>query len=248
MRSTIHIVILAAAAGGLTPLVARADGYDLTTPGSQAAVSGALFQTADFQPAGTGYIQSFVRIQGAGVERGYNTSARPLAFDENSSPNFTRDVQLKDLGVTVVGGIVYANFGLDINQTSSSGRYLSLDDVKIYVSSAGQKTGSDLAALGSKVFDLDTSSDNWIRLDATNSHGSGQGDMTMLVPLALFTGAGATPDSFITLYSQFGVHDAANSGFEEWTTRGPGAPVVPAPATGLLALAGATVGLSRRRR
>src|SRR5262245_26776844 len=68
--------------------------FDLTTRGSNFVINGAIFQQSDMQPTGTGHIDSFLRIQGAAahgeVQEGYNTDARPLQFDENKSPNFTR--------------------------------------------------------------------------------------------------------------------------------------------------------------
>ena len=63
---------------------------DLTTAGASAELdNGAIVQQTDAQPTGTGFIQSFVRIQGAasggGSQEGYNTDGRPLQFDEKAS-------------------------------------------------------------------------------------------------------------------------------------------------------------------
>src|SRR5205814_1742512 len=66
---------------------------DLTTHGSYGEVGDGLFRQYDAQPTGTGVIQSFVRLQGRGnqaVTQGYNTDHRPVQFDENTSPQFTR--------------------------------------------------------------------------------------------------------------------------------------------------------------
>ncbi len=63
---------------------------DLTAAGSAGQVNGAQFRQTDAQPTGTGLINSFVRIQGAGVEAGYNTDARPLQFQEKGGQKFTR--------------------------------------------------------------------------------------------------------------------------------------------------------------
>src|SRR5262245_2727183 len=72
---------------------------DLTTAGATAELDNeAIVQQTDAQPTGTGYIRAFVRVQGAapggGSEEGYNTEARPLQFDENKSPQFTRSLTL----------------------------------------------------------------------------------------------------------------------------------------------------------
>src|SRR5262245_17204786 len=75
---------------------------DLTTPMSSGVVNGARFETADFRSAGTGVIQSFVRVQANGTEQGYNTSGRPVAFNENTSPNFTRNLTYGDIPSRVI--------------------------------------------------------------------------------------------------------------------------------------------------
>src|SRR5262245_21293305 len=109
---------------------------DLTAAGANGAINGALFQQCDAQPTGTGYIRSFVRVQGANagasVEHGYNTDARPLQFDENNSPQFTRSLRLGDVPLTSNGGTLYREFLLDINQKSSA-PLLSLAELRIYV-------------------------------------------------------------------------------------------------------------------
>jgi hypothetical protein len=118
-------------------------------------LNGALFQRADFRPAGTGFIDSFVRIQtNDPVEQGYNTSGRPLAFDENNSPNFTRNLTFGEVPTVTVNGTAYKEFLLDINQTNSS-PLLSLDQLKIFTSAIGSQTTTDVNSLGTLRYDLD---------------------------------------------------------------------------------------------
>jgi hypothetical protein len=166
-------------------------------------------------------IQSFVRVQTrhdeAGVEQGYNTDARPLQFDENNSPQFTRSLQLGSVPRVVIDGVVYRVFLLDVNQKSSQAQ-LSLDELRLYVGNRPDLTGYDattkqLAGL-SPVYDLNADGPNWVKLNARLNSGSGSGDMTFLVPDSVFGGADLS--SFIYLYSKFGVHAGANGGFEEW--------------------------------
>jgi len=191
---------------------------DLTTPGSSGFVNGALFQQSDAQPTGTGHIQSFLRIQGASahdeVQQGYNTDARPLQFDENKSPNFTRALRLSDLPVVNIGGVLYREFLLDINQKSSQ-PLLSLDQVQVFLGDSPTLSGYDPAtgqlAGRPAVYDLDAGGDNWVLLDYRLNSGSGSGDMLMYVPDALFAGA-----AYVYLYSRFGEHFAGNAGFQEW--------------------------------
>src|SRR5258708_28479683 len=82
---------------------------DLTARNSTAsAPSGAMVEQANDQPTGTGVIRSFLRVQapasGGTSEQGYNTDARPLQFDENKSPQFTRSLRASEVPLVLVGG------------------------------------------------------------------------------------------------------------------------------------------------
>lgn len=190
---------------------------DLTTGGSEGTVAAALFKQTDTQPTGTGVISSFVRIHGTGVESGYNTDARPLQFQENSSPKFTRSLRLSDVPVVVVDGVGYRQFLLDINQKSAS-PLLSLDQLKIFAGDRGNLTGYDLAsgrlAGLDAVYNLDAGGDNTVLMNASLNSGSGSGDVVVLIPDARF--ALAAGDPFVYLYSSFGATAGGNGGFEEW--------------------------------
>lgn len=198
----------------LTPAV-----VDLTTHGSSGWVNDALFQQFDARPTGTGKIDSFLRIQGASskgaVQQGFNTSTRPLQYDENKSPNFTRDLLASNVPVVNIGGVNYREFLLDINQKSSQ-PYLSLDSLKVFVTDAATKAaGFDVTTgkLGTAdpVYDLDANGDNWVKMDYRLNTGSGSGDVLFYVPDALFSGG-----DYVTVYSKFGEHFASNAGFQEW--------------------------------
>jgi hypothetical protein len=192
---------------------------DLTTAGAFGEINGAIYRQFSPQPTGTGFIDSFVRLQakgaGAQTEQGYNTDARPLQFDENRSPQFTRSLLLSSVPLVDIGGVTYREFLLDINQKASQ-PYLSLDHLRLYQGNAPDVTGYDattnlLAGL-SPVYDMTAGGDNWVQLNARLSHGSGSGDMLLYVPNSDFTGSA----SYVYLYSNFGAHYMANSGFEEW--------------------------------
>jgi hypothetical protein len=217
---------------------------DLTTPEAEAPLAdGALVQQTDAQPTGTGYIRSFVRVQGAssggGSEQGYNTDGRPLQFDEKSSAQFTRSLTLGQVPVVTVDGTEYREFLLDINQKSSSA-ILSLDEVRVFLGGAGDLTGYDATAktLGglSAVWDMDGEGDVSVKLDARLNSGSGSGDMLLLIPNSVFENE--DPNSFLYLYSKFGGESwgTANGGFEEWAVRA--APPATPPSTGTASLSG----------
>ncbi len=198
---------------------------DLTTHGSSGTVNGAIFQQSDAQPTGSGVIHSFVRLQtNAATEQGYNTDGRPLQFDENKSPVFTRSLKVGDVPLVSVGGVLYREFLLDVNQKASA-PLISLDQLRLYVGDTPNATGYDattkqLAGMD-PVYDLDAGGDNWVQLNYRLNSGSGSGDMTVLIPATLL---GSDPGRYVYLYSAFGENRAANSGFEEWSVRALSAP------------------------
>ena len=114
---------------------------DLSAQGSSGTINGALYQQFTVQPTGTGVIDSFVRVQSnAGVEQGYNTDFRPLEFDENNSPNFTRSLLLSAVPVVGVNGTNYREFLLDVNEAASKSE-VTLEQVQIYLGAAGTLIG-----------------------------------------------------------------------------------------------------------
>jgi hypothetical protein len=218
---------------------------DLTHPSAASSVSanGFIAQFTPAQPTGTGVIQSFVRIQGAasggGSEQGYNTSARPLQFDENNSPQFTRDLTVGQVPVVNVNGVNYRQFLLDINQKASS-PLLSVDEVRIFLDGKAGDTGYNptthtLAGIA-PVFDLDAGpqGDVSVLLNSSLNNGSGSGDMFLLVPDSAF--ANADLNTHVYLYSKMGAQSgaSANGGFEEWSVRTNGTTNALPPGTGSL--------------
>jgi hypothetical protein len=194
---------------------------DLSTTGSFGGINGAIFAQDDTQPAGSGAIDSFVRLQskhgGDGVAQGYNTDARPVQFDEKTSPVFTRSLPLSEIPLINAGGTMYREFMLDVNQTNST-PLLSLDELRIYTASAGNLTGYDPSSLqlagNSPIYDMGAG--NWIQLNSGLNPGSGIANMVALIPDSLFTG------NYVYLYSKFGVNLPTHGGYEEWAVQGNG--------------------------
>jgi hypothetical protein len=199
--------------------------FDLTAVGSQATVGGVMFQQGSVQPAGSGVFDAFVRIHalgGRGSEQGYNTDARPLEFDENNSPTFTRSLPLSTVPLVTLNGTNYRVFLLDINQKASS-PLVSLDQLQIFVGASGNLTGYSSRSLAGlpAIFDLnpDGSNTNWVSLDGRLNQGLGKSDMALLVPDSLLATAASnlgalSPEVYI--FSRFGDHFATNGGFEQW--------------------------------
>jgi len=249
---------------------------NLTTVGSSGAINGAIFAQTEQQPTGTGFIDSFSRLQANSLEEGFNTNGTP-PYDEKAG-SFTHAIQLSSLApVTNVpgqGSTPFYEFLLDINQTSSN-NLLNLNRLQIWgaasptlgasaynfgangsFDSTGNTNGSTgTLAGGTKVYDIDTGTDNGVLLNYSLNSGSGSGDMFLYVPVAAFNIPNISPTSFLYLYSAFGNPNASNDGFEEWAahTGSAGVPFnAPAPSTlGLTLSAGiafALVGLYRFRR
>lgn len=238
----------------LIAIGASADIIDLTTSAASGTLNGGIFVQANAQPTGSGFINSFVRVNpgGSGLfEQGYNTDGRlagnQLQYDENTSPSFTRALLLSAVPtVTCSGGNIsgcidganYREFSLDINQTNSD-PLLSLNRVVILQRGAGDLVDATLAkgtALGAiggdgtglfatllnNLLVYDSGAGNRVDLNYSLEGGSGNGDMRMYIPDALFSGVG----QFVFLYSEFGGSGIeppfqGNDGYEEWSVRSP---------------------------
>ena len=251
-------VLSVAAVGLFVAFASRADVVNLTSPHSSGTINGAVFSTSIPHAAGTGLRQSLVRIRHNGIESGYNTSIPGHMFGRDEvGGEFTRDLALGEVGTIESGGAEYYQFFLDINEpTSASHRTLSVDDLRIYTSETAHTDYKlILGDLGTLRYGMDVGMDSRVELDGGLNPqlqgpggGSGAGDMVMLVPVSMF--AGATPDTFVYLYSRFGNTQEADGGFEEWWTRNPELTPLPAGlwlgAGGLGGVAGLSV-LRRRR-
>ncbi len=236
---------------GLMAQSGRAATLDFTPSGLQTGtINGALFEEIDpSYPAGSGVIDSFVRIQqtgSAGPEQGYNTDARPVQFDEKTDSVHTHTIRLADLQPVTIGGVEYYQFLLDINEPNGGTKsLLSLTQLQVFASSQGDLGASgklydsishDFGALATKLYDMNAGGAGRVLLDDTNA-GSGRADMVFSVPVSAFAGLDPATTS-IYLFSHFGDVIGGESGyqdqggFEEWAARLRRTPRHPLPPRG----------------
>lgn len=212
--------LLSALGAGALSLVfsasASAAFLDCTVECDEISFDGAIWSTNDNQATGTGLIQSFVRISGNDlIVDGHNTSGRKLLNDENSSPQFTRDLLLSDVPLVDIGGTLYYEFLLDINQTKKDS-LLALSGVEICIDSdPGLLEANGCPGATTK---YTMTAGNYVLMDYKLNSGSGSGDLFMYIPLSTLGAAGT---NYVYLYSVFGspAPYGNNDGFEEWAVR-----------------------------
>ncbi len=259
---------------GMFSITAQAGFVDLTSatnfPNNSGTINGAIFMQMDAKAQGTGNIDPFLRIQATGTESGYNlgpegtfnnhpkppTAFKPLNDKDEGGSAYNHVLLSSTIPVVNVGGTDYLEFTLDIHESdSATGRYLSMDELKIFQSTSGTLT--DPRGLPT-IYNLDGSpdGDSTVFLNAKLNGGSGEGDMLMFIPSDLFT------DPYVYLYCKFGASTytgipgnptgdwSSDSTFEEWAVRrGTTPPLIPAPGAILLGGIGICfVGWLRRRR
>ena len=224
-----------------TPSVQAVTVLDLTTDDASGFIGSAFYLQTDPQATGTGVIMAFVKISesgsphqdtnGAGVEEGYNTRVNNV-FDNTNENTHNHEITLADVPVVDIGGTLYREFLLDINQHNChdpkggppcTTKFLSLDEIQVFLSGTANQSVESFTAGGlvdfadeTFVYRMDDGMDNWAKLNYALNTGSGSGDVFLYVPDSLFPGDAS---QFVYLYSKFGMNFVNNDGFEEWAVR-----------------------------
>jgi hypothetical protein len=228
--------------------VAQATVLDLGSSGS-GSVNGAIFQTNNDHPTGTGVYDPFLTVQNSPWEQGYNSSVGN--FDTKREPQWNHEIQFSDLQTTTINGIAYFGFSVDVNEPGGGKSGISLDGLSVWTSSSLQSSTSTDAngffngSLGTLRYSL---GNNQVLYDDQNT-GSGGGDINIYIPASFFAGTQAS--DYIYVYQRWGNTDGSQGGFEETALIRGLAPVPEMsaifPIVGLIVAVGSTSVLRRRR-
>ncbi len=217
----------AAIAFSLTsPVAALADGgtYDIQIPNRKgfaeattqdgAIVSYIGDSNTTFGSSGSGIFDSFVRLQGAPTEQGYNTDGA-VQFNTKAG-TFTRSMLVSEIPLVTVNGNEYWEIFCDTNEGNSA-KKVSLDKFEVYFTDNPALTGYPFALTPEYAFD------GAILMNDVNQ-GSGRGDLRYLVPVTTIPpgceyGAVSGCDTYFVLYSKWGGTFPSEGGFEEWKVK-----------------------------
>src|SRR5262249_15671008 len=141
--------------------------------------------------SGTGIYNTFLAIRdNDGNELGFNTDDTPPidASNPNLDQSKTHAVLLSTVPVTIVNGVEYYEFRLDLNQSNSNPTgQISLDAFKIYASSSATIESKTVLNTQPVVYDMDAGGNNTLLLSEVST-GSGTDDYAVFVPAANFAG------------------------------------------------------------
>lgn len=251
-KSILALLMSVSLASATTTLNLLVDGADT---GVQAGNIGGTFRAVQIPDGstGTGVIDSFLRVQAKEIdgktkgkdavpltepyEHGFNTSAGTPLNDKAGI--FTRSLLLTEVPIVDVGGTLYRQFLLDINQTGSDPR-ISLTQLQLFQQkgdfsqvkgdidptqfSVAQVVGGTSVMTNNyagsvEIFRMSSGAADaffTIEMDFSLNSGSGFGDIYFYVNADAFITDGSRPN--LVLYSRFGQPGphGTNDGFEEW--------------------------------
>lgn len=208
---------------------------DLRAAGSSTTIGGVIFRDSANIGSGTGGYNTFLALQdnndAGSSEAAFNSDdTSPI---EPSNPELdlakSQTVLLANIPVTIVGGVQYYEFRIDLNEANSDPNgQISLDKFIIKTAPATTTilTKTDFDTLTTLRYDMDaaaTGGDRTLLLSEVST-GSGTDDYAVFVPVANFTGVDPATTN-LYLYVQFGAEEGdyqAQAGFEEISTQNAG--------------------------
>lgn len=237
-------------------------------------LGGALYRDPSVDgSAGSGVFRDLYRISPSGqatTEQGFN---RAGTMDTSVPNGFDPYLKFGEL-IQDASQSSYI-FVIDINESNNAtDRYLSVDDLKIWVGGTSDPTtlpnslSSAMTTLGVPAYDMNPSGQqNFVLLDATLSSGSGGGDLFVFVPKSFFP-QNTAANANIYIYTKLGGFAGA-AGFGAGSTQeqvsipgktinggtlttistiDSGVVIIPEPSTLTVLLTAGLFGLRRRRR
>jgi hypothetical protein len=155
---------------------------------------------------GVGNSKVFLTVQNNGAEKGYNTEG-VTQFD--TTPSGTTALPLSEVPLVSIGGTLYREFGLTVNQTGGNPT-ISLNQIQLFLGATGTQTGYS-AGLGTQIWNWESSATESLTV---KDYTPGQSDLELLlfVPNSVFTG----PNQFVYLYMEAGMPAGSNDGPEKW--------------------------------
>jgi hypothetical protein len=205
----IRVAVLLAAVAALVGASAANAAFppiDMTTAGTTttSAVDGVIWTNTNLiQSSGTGVIEPFLRWQANNTETGMNTDVPP-PYDTKAGI-WTHSITLGQLGIVNKGGTDYYVFTLDINEPNQDAAFLTLNEMRIYTTSAGGSLADEpavIAAGASLRYNLDGTVDQTIYTDYRVSNtGSGESDLDFYIPTSFFAGAASTDNIYFVVNS-----------------------------------------------
>jgi len=193
---------------------------DLSTTGAQVTANSAIFKQTAAVP--TSDFDTFLQLQAAGTEEGYNTDARPFQLNQVGDLTVTRSLKLADVPVVNIGGTNYRQFFLDVNETTRNPQ-ITLEELRIYLAEAPNLTGynsktKSLSGRGA-AWDMDGAGNVSVKLNAQLNAATGMGDAYVYIPSAFFGSS-----TYVYLYSKLGGKIKSDNGGESWGVLAPPPP------------------------
>ena len=223
LATALFATLVFADGGDLNVEVDDREGYAVDTTNDDAIVEYIGDQNETFGSSGSGVFDSFVRLQAAPDEAGYNTDG-DREFDTKAGA-FTHSILVSEIPVVTIDGEgdqLFWELFADINDSDNT-PLISLNDLEVYFTEDPEITDYPFAGTATNVYDFSGT----ILINDVNQ-GSGRGDLRYNIPLTGITipddcdYGNTTCETYFVLYSEWGDTGGtytSDGGFEEWKVK-----------------------------